>query len=543
MQLKKIPSILILSLLPAACSETPVIPNKSPLHHNPTIAINQKKVLLPVKKEPPFKIIKKKPKIPTKKNNVRAYAQYTQLPEIIRTRLKKLNISENGISVYIQEVSKIAPLLTFNADIPRNPASVMKLVTTYAALGILGANYRWPIELYTTGEIKNGVLNGDLILKGYGYPDFKPQDLRIILSALHRKGVSIIRGHLILDNSFFSPNRKSSGAFDGKAYASYNAQPDALLFNERISKFIVTPQRGRAEIVSLYPSHNITIVNNLKLRNVKCRGRYASPPMSVRSEGKRKNVRFNGTLSSRCGQRHYNLVVATPTDMINGTLRKMWENNFGGIIESNRFIVAPTPKNARLLYRFKGKPVRDILPLINKKSNNVMAKQLFLSIAAKERLPANPRNGMYKIKQWFANRGLNFSELKIENGSGLSRTNQVSARHIGELLIDAYNSPNRLLLWHSLPIMGVDGTLKRRMRGTIAARQSFMKTGTLRDSRAIAGYVQANNGATYVVVILHNGRGAKARVLATHNKLIEWTAERYRPLNIDQKPFSIIRKP
>ncbi|MCK5872224.1 MAG: D-alanyl-D-alanine carboxypeptidase/D-alanyl-D-alanine-endopeptidase [Methylococcales bacterium] len=543
MLLKKIPAIIILSLLPAACSETPVIPDKKPLRHKPTTVINQKKVLLPVIKARPFKIIKKTSKIPAKKNNVRAYAQYTQLPNIIKTRLKKLKISENGISVYIQEVSKIAPLLTFNADIPRNPASVMKLVTTYAALGILGADYRWPIELYTTGEIKNGILEGDLILKGYGYPDFKAQDLRIILNALHRKGVSTIRGHLILDNSFFSPNRNSSADFDGKAYARYNAQPDALLFNERISEFIVTPQKGSVKIVSLYPSQNITIVNNLKLKNVKCKGRYASPPMSVRSSGSHKNVRFNGTLSSHCGQRHYTLVVAKPTDMINGTLRKMWKQDFGGIIESNRLIIASTPKNARLLYQFKGKPVRDILPLINKKSNNVMAKQLFLSIAAKESVPANPRKGVHKIKQWFASRGLNFSELKIENGSGLSRTSRISARHIGELLIDAYNGPNRRLLWYSLPIMGVDGTLKRRMRGTVAARQSFMKTGTLRNSRAIAGYVQANNGATYVVVILHNGRGAKARVLATHNKLIEWTAERYRPLNIDQKPFSIIRKP
>ncbi|MCK5728173.1 MAG: D-alanyl-D-alanine carboxypeptidase/D-alanyl-D-alanine-endopeptidase, partial [Methylococcales bacterium] len=548
--LKKIPAIIILSLLPVACSETPVIPDKNPPRHNPTVAVIQKKPSLPIKKERPFRIIKKTPKRPKapkiipKKSNPRAYAQYTQLPEIISARLRKLKVSENGISVYIREVSKTAPLLTFNEDIPRNPASVMKLVTTYAALGILGTNYRWPVELYATGEIKNGILEGDLILKGYGYPDFKPRDLRVILSELHRKGVSTIRGSLILDNTYFSPNRNSSADFDGKAYKFYNAQPDALLFNERISEFVVTPQKGRANIVSLYPSHNVTIINNLKLKNVKCKGRYASPSMWVkRPTANKTNVYFKGSLSSRCGNRRYRTAIAEPTAMLNGTIRKMWETEFSGFIENHRFIIAPTPKNARLLYRFKGKPVKDILPLINKKSNNVMAKQLFLSIAAKASLPANPTKGVHKIKQWFASKGLNFSELKIENGSGLSRTSQVSARHIGELLIDAYNSPNRRLLWNSLPIMGVDGTLKRRMRGTVAARRSFMKTGTLRNSRAIAGYVEGNNGATYVVVILHNGSGAKARVLATHNRLIEWTAKRYHPLTIDEKPFSIIRKP
>ncbi|MCK5924585.1 MAG: D-alanyl-D-alanine carboxypeptidase/D-alanyl-D-alanine-endopeptidase [Methylococcales bacterium] len=546
MFLKKIPAIIILSLLPVACSETPVVPDKKTPRYYPAVSKNQNKTTLPPKKERPFKIIKKTPKTPkiSVKPATNAYAQYTQLPEIIRARLKKLKISENGMSVYIREVSKSAPLLTFNADIPRNPASVMKLVTTYSALGILGADYRWPVELYTTGGIRNGILEGDLILKGYGYPDFKVQDLKIILGALRRKGVSIIRGRLILDNTYFSPNRNSSADFDGKAYAFYNAQPDALLFNERISEFVVTPYKGVINIVSLYPSEKVTIINNLTLKNVKCRGRYASPTMYVkRPTATRTNVYFRGSLSSRCGDRPYRVAIAEPTDMLNGTIRKIWEKDFGGVIESSRFIIAPTPKNARLLYRFKGKPVRDILPLINKKSNNVMAKQLFLSIAAKESLPANPRKGVHKIKQWFADRGLDFSELKVENGSGLSRISRVSARAIGELLIDAYNGPNRRLLWHSLPIMGVDGTLKRRMRGTVAARRSFMKTGTLRDSRAIAGYVQRNNGATYVVVILHNGRGAKARVLATHNKLIEWTAERYRPLNMDQKPFSIIRQP
>jgi D-alanyl-D-alanine carboxypeptidase/D-alanyl-D-alanine-endopeptidase (penicillin-binding protein 4) len=355
-------------------------------------------------------------------------------------------------------------------------------------------------------------------------------DLERLLSELQRLGVTTIEGHLHLDNTYFSPNMNTSEDFDGKAYESYNSQPDALLFNERISEFILQPQKNKASITSLYPSQRVKVFNQLVLKNVKCRGRSARPFLRVKKTSPIDvNVYFKGTLSSRCGKRLYKVAIAEPVDMLNGSLRAMWRTKFGGRFEGSRLILAKTPKNARLLYRYQAKSVKEILPLINKKSNNVMAKQLFLSIAAQEGIPANPRKGVQKIKKWFRGRGLDFSELKIENGSGLSRSSRVSARHVGELLIDAYDSPNRAILLRSLPIMGVDGTLKRRMRRTIAAHKSFMKTGTLRNSRAIAGYVDANNGKTYVVVILHNGSGAKARVLGTHNALIKWVAMRNIP--------------
>ncbi|MDQ7091808.1 MAG: D-alanyl-D-alanine carboxypeptidase/D-alanyl-D-alanine-endopeptidase [Methylococcales bacterium] len=430
------------------------------------------------------------------------------------------------MSAYIHAVSNPAPLLTFNADISRNPASVMKLITTYAALGVLGANYHWPIELYKTGVVSKGILQGDLYLKGYGYPNFKPNDLRLLLRGLRTQGITKITGNLVLDNTYFSPNTKSPGDFDGKTYAKYNALPDALLYNEGISDIFLTPKSKSISIMSLYPDDNVTFVNNVKLKNVKCRGRYASPAMRVKLKARKKVIHFNGSLSSRCGQRHYSLAISKAVNMLNGSFRRIWTTEMGGIIEGTKLVVAETPKNANLIYKIKGKAVKDILPLVNKKSNNVMARQLFLSVAAKAGTPATLKQGGQKIRQWYQSRGLDFSKLQIENGSGLSRTGRVSARNIGELLLDAYKSPNRSHLLASLPIMGVDGTLRRRMRGTVAAKSSYMKTGTLRDARGIAGYVKAKDGQFYVVAILHNGKHAKGKVLAIHNKLIEWTATR-----------------
>ncbi|NOQ34557.1 MAG: D-alanyl-D-alanine carboxypeptidase/D-alanyl-D-alanine-endopeptidase [Methylococcaceae bacterium] len=490
MTLKNIFFTLILSLLLTACTKTSVIPKTKPVE------------------------IKVKVKVPD---------ALTQLPEEVAKLLRNQGVSEKGMSAYVHALSSPKPLLTFNADVPRNPASVMKLITTYSALGILGADYRWPIELYYTGTVSGGVLHGDLFLKGYGYPDFKPHDLRLLLKGLHKRGIRQITGNLILDNTYFKNEATNPAAFDGKPYARYNALPDALLYNERISEFVVKPNNNAVSIVSTHPAKNVTIVNNLKLKNIKCSGRYANPRMKILSKAKEIKVQFDGFLSNRCGERKYSTVISNPVNMLYGSIKKIWQQEMGGAIGGNRLIVAGTPNHANLLYRLESKPVKDILPLINKKSNNVMARQLFLSIAAKAGIPATTQKGYQAIQQWFTSRGLNFPELRIENGSGLSRVGKVSARHIGELLMDAYKSPYRQDLLNSLPIMGVDGTLRKRMRNTVVANRGRFKTGTLRDARGIAGYVKAENGEVYVVAILHNDRTAKRRVLAAHNKLIEWT--------------------
>ncbi len=513
--LKSFLLVFFLGLVEMACTNTPVIEESHSIKKEPQGHTQQQ-----VEKTVVKSIKKTKRKI--KKNLT---GLLTKPPKDIVDLLRAKKMTGKGMSVYIHEVKNATPLLTFNADVPRNPASVMKLVTTYAALGILGADYRWPIEIYKTGTIDNGVLQGNLYLKGYGYPDFKPNDLRRLLRGLRTLGIKKIAGDLILDNHYFASNTNGTGRFDGKTYARYNALPDALLYNEGVSELYLTPKAKSVSLISLSPDDNVTLVSHLKLKNVKCRGRYASPIMTVKSKAQKKEIHFNGQLSRRCGQRKYTLVISKAVNMVNGSFRKIWTTEMGGTITGKKLIVAQTPDEAVLLYRIKGKAVKDVLPLINKKSNNVMARALFLSIAAKAGIPATLKKGADKIKQWYLSRGLDFSTVKIENGSGLSRTSKISARQMGELLLDAYKSPYKKDLLKSLPIMGVDGTLRRRMRRTIAANKCFMKTGTLRDARGLAGYVKANNGKTYVVAILHNGANAKIRVIPIHNKLVEWTIQ------------------
>jgi D-alanyl-D-alanine carboxypeptidase/D-alanyl-D-alanine-endopeptidase (penicillin-binding protein 4) len=450
---------------------------------------------------------------PARTNN--APALYNTLPFEVKHKLRSARINEYGMSAYVQDVNARKPLLAHRDTASRVPASVMKLITSYAALGTLGPNYRWPLEVYTRGPIQNGTLRGDLIIKGYGSPEFNRNELRKVLHGIRAKGIRNVQGRLVFDNSHFSIPRQSAGAFDGKAFAAYNAQPDALLYNERISSFQVSARGKHVRVSTTTPAHNLKIVNRMRKSRRGCR-----PRISISRRGAQVIATFSGRYSSRCGTRTYNRVISQPSEMIYGAMKAMWKRDVGGRLDA-RFAMGKA--SGKLLLKTYSRTLAEILPTIDKESNNVMARQLLLTVGAKRfGGQGTPRKGAEAVSAFLRSRGLHFPELRIENGSGLSRHARISARHVGDLLVDAYKSPYRNVLMRSLAVAGVDGTMKRRLRGTAVRGRGFFKTGTLRDVRSIAGYVKASNGKTYAIAILHNDPKARRRGLAAHDKLIEW---------------------
>jgi len=447
-----------------------------------------------------------------KKSNQKA--DFRRLPSDIVAKFRASGTSEYGVSAYAQDVNSPRPLLAYQETTSRVPASVMKLITGYAALGTLGANYRWPLDVFTNGRVNNGTLKGDLIIKGYGSPEFKSTDLRKVLQGIKKKGIRNIDGRIVFDSSYFSiPNQYS---FDGKKQSKYNAKPDALLFNERINTFQIRAVGRKVKVTTSTPTHNLKIVNKMRKTKRSCR-----PRIRVSKKGYQTVVTFTGNFSKRCGTRSYSRVISRPAEMIYGSMRSMWKRDVGGTLKT-RFAMGRVPTNARPLLRTYSRTLAEILPTIIKDSNNVMARQLLLTIGAKRGGYGTPRAGANAIGQWLRSRGLNFPELRIENGSGLSRTARISAAHVGDLLVDAYRSPYRDVFMKSLAVAGVDGTMRGRLKRTQVRGRGFFKTGTLRDVRSIAGYVKAANGKTYVMAILHNDPRAKRRALHAHDKLIEW---------------------
>ncbi|GEM_PF-47393 len=399
--------------------------------------------------------------------------RFTRLPDSVASSLRLRGVSERGMSAYVRPASGNAPaLLTASADTPRNPASTMKLVTTYAALGTLGPNFRWPTEIYTTGPIQGGVLQGDVVIKGYGDPDFKEANLRRMLQSLRARGVQRIAGNLVADTSFFSVPYQNPGAFDGNAKAAYNAQPEALLYQGRGSKY-----------------------------QFKGLGRKVARTAGLPSSTKARN-----DLDS-------NLFAA---------FWKIWGGELRGQIQGD-FRTGATPSHAQKVFTNFSPPLREVIKEINKESVNVMARQVLLTLAAyRMGAPGTPAKGTAAVSQFLESRGLNFPELRVENGSGLSRVARISARHLGEMLVDAYNSPFRNDYMNSLAVLGVDGTLENRMKRSPVNGKGRFKTGTLRNVRGLAGYLQAANGETYVVSILHNDPKARSAARSAHDDLVEW---------------------
>lgn len=400
--------------------------------------------------------------------------RFTRLPDQVATTLRANGISEAGMGTYVRLASGGQPaLLTANADNPQTPASTMKLVTTYAALGILGPDYRWPTEIYTNGNITGGTLYGDVIIRGYGNPQFAENDFRQMLQALRGRGISSIKGNLVADTGFFNVPYQDPGAFDGNAGAAYNAQPEAILYQERGSCYEFRDLKGKIQKIC--------------------------PIMPANAQA-RQALNVN----------------------LFGSFWKLWVGELGGQMQGS-FVRGGTPQSAQLVYTHRSRPLREVIIEVNKDSNNVMARQILLSVGAKQLgAPGTPQKGAQAIGQWLEARGLAFPELRLENGSGLSRIEQITPRHMGEMLVDAYNSPYRDDLMSSMAVLGVDGTLKNRMKNSSLAGRGRFKTGTLRDVRALAGYLQASNGQMYVISILHNDPRARAAVRAAHDDLVEW---------------------
>lgn len=396
----------------------------------------------------------------------RGPGKLNSLPDNIASSLRLRGLSEQNLGAYVRPVNGGQPLLVAYADAPRNPASTMKLVTSYAALGVLGPDYRWPTEIYTLGNVAGDTLQGDVIIKGYGNPDFREADFRQLLQALRARGIRNIAGNFVIDKSYF--HVPPQAAIDGKTGADYNAQPEALLYNERGSCYEMRNKAGQIQKICPIPPRNSSDLNA-------------------------------------------NLF---------GDFWKIWVGEMSGHL-SGGLQIQPVPAGAQLVSTHHSQPLSNVLVEINKDSNNVKARQVLLSMGAKQfGAPGTTQKGAGAVGQFMESRGLRFSNLKIENGSGLSRVERISTREMGEMLVDAYNSPYRDELMRSMAVLGVDGTVKGRLKN-LAGRGKF-KTGTLRDVRALAGYLTAANGQTYVVALLHNDASIRATAKEAHDDLVEW---------------------
>ena len=442
------------------------------------------------------------------------------LPSGIESIIKKSGIPRNDISVYIKEAGKSNRVVaSLNATKTRVPASVIKVLTTYASVLKLGFDYRWPTRFYTTGTMKNGVLKGDLLVKGYGDPSLSTKDLKSIVANIRAKGIRKITGNIVVDKSYFNVGTKNNSGFDKHTYSPYNAMPDAMMFNERVSTICVTPNKNKVSKKVVDGSY--IIKNNLQGVNKPCKGRYSWPAFKIDNSTATTQVLLQGKISKKCGTRNICKVITKPYKSFYYALKDRL--NKAGIRVGGGMRISKIPSKAKPLFTHYSRSLEKIVSKTAKKSNNLYARHLLLYLGAKMYgAPATLKKGREAVEYILKSRGaLNKGVLSIDNGCGLSRTAKIDAKLLATVLDDGYTRYGTRWM-QTLSIAGVDGTIRRRFKGTSVRNRAWMKTGTLKRVKNISGYVKSKNGRLYTVVILVNSKAGNWKASQLQNNIMKW---------------------
>lgn len=432
-------------------------------------------------------------------------AANNSLPPKVAQSLKANKISTQSLSLVTVPLNGPGQSTFFNADISVNPASTMKLVTTYAALELLGPTHQWKTEFFSDGPLRNGVLNGNLYLKGGGDPKLNMEKLWLLLRDLRANGVQQVTGDLVLDRSHFvQPDLPSFNDDGGDSHKPFLVTPDSLLVNLKALRFIARTEGGQVRIVAEPPIANVQIENRVKaLPAAKCPG-WPDVRYSPVSDVNGTRVVVSGQLAEGCSSQTYLALLDHP-GYAAGAIRAIWKELGGSIAGQDR--LGNVPSSARLLARSFSPDLVEIIRDINKYSNNTMARQLYLSLGAQFRNEADADDGKAAqrvIRSWLARKGITAPHLVIENGSGLSRAERVSARELAKMLQAAWRGPYAAEFMSSLPLVAMDGTMRRRLHKTPLVGEARIKTGTLNNVRAIAGYSRDSNGNSWAVVAILN---------------------------------------
>ena len=451
-----------------------------------------------------------------------------ELPPSIQKILRQAQVPPSALSVLIAPLpanNSVAqasrPRLSHQAQTSVNPASVMKLFTTYAGLSLLGPEHTWRNRVYTDGPVREGVLHGNLIVRGSGDPKLVVERLQDLLTQVQTAGVREVRGDIVLDRSVFDV-RERSEPFDDEPLRPYNVGPDGLLLNFKavIYTFTPDPANGLVQVRHEPPLAGLSVTRKLPLTSSPCTDwrRQLQADFSQPLQ-----VRFAGGYPANCGEREWPVAFPDPAQYAPRVLQAMWAGSGGQLSGQVRY--GARPAQARLLVDAPSLPLSEVIKDINKFSNNVMAQQLYLTLSSELGAPGRFEASRLRLSQWWRHAFPGQSEPLLDNGSGLSRTERSTAQALTALLQAAQAGPHAQAFTDSLAVAGVDGTaarLKDRHPQSPVIGNAWLKTGSLRDVASVAGYVQGQSGQRYTLVaVLHHPNAHAARTAL--DQLLEWT--------------------
>ena len=441
------------------------------------------------------------------------------LPVSFTRALHDADIPLDAVALVIQPVESTEPILSHRAMQAMNPASVMKLLTSMVALDKLGPAYAWKTDIWAAGDINKGVLTGDLIIKAYGDPTLTLERIWLLQRALKAQGIEAIHGNLVLDTAYFQLPQLDAGALDGEPLAIYNALPAALLANYNASVFTFNVLNDVVVITPELKQPKLAVVSHLVPDDAPC-GEWKDRMFPVVGTLRTELV-FEGRYARECGEKHLSLNLYDAARNFDVTFRALWAESGGALTGST--LLGAAPAGTAPLLSFPSIPLAEALRNQNKYSNNLMTRNLYLTLGAEANgAPATLEKSRRAVQAWLADKKIAAPEPVLENGAGLSRIERISAQTLGRILVMAYRSPYFSEFESALPIAAVDGTLKRRFTDSPLAGRAHLKTGTLKDARALAGYVMNRDGRRIVFVMLVNHPQAE-KADAAQRALLDWT--------------------
>ena len=446
------------------------------------------------------------------------------IPVAVSDALRLAGIPMAGLGLVVRPLDGRGPVLEYQAARAFNPASTMKLVTTYAALGVLGADYRWRTTMHAGGPVVGDRLRGDLIVRGGGDPKLVVEDLAELIARLRATGLRQIDGDLVLDDGLFQDDaaEAASDAREFDATQPWAVRPSAALLNFRAVGIIATPGTGgdAARITLDPPLSGVDISGRVVVRPGACR---EAPLLDARWMPDGVGLRVEGRMAAGCGETSTWIAGPPAARYARMLFGALWEAAGGTLSGTARIVPGAAQGRPVIAEWISPRNLADVVRDANKFSNNVMTRQLLLQVGAQRAgLPGTTQKGARVISDWLAGRGVALPDLILENGSGLSRIERISADSLARLLVhaaaDADIAPSFV---ESLPLAGIDGTMKRRLQGESITGQAWIKTGSANDVRSMAGYVHAASGRRWAVVMLVNAPGAQASTQA-QDRLLRW---------------------
>ena len=454
-----------------------------------------------------------------------AASAHADLPPPVAQALAQAGIPDTHVAAVVHDLDAAEPLLLHGGARSLNPASVMKLVTTLAVLDSFGPAHTFKTRVLLDGTLKDGILDGRLILQGGGDPALTPERFWLLLREIRARGVREIRGEVVLDGSFYRLGPIDPAAFDQAPLRPYNAPPAALLANFNTVSLMLASDGTTVSARFDPPLEAPSLSNQLVPGDGACQ---ALREQMLLEPGK---LTVNGRYPLSCGDQAIALNLLPPEATTAAWFKQIW-GELGGKLSGNLSagvmageVRNSVPPTARLLLEFDSPPVAQLVRDTNKFSNNVMTKMLLLNLgAARYGAPATWDKGVRALRAWLAEHDLECGKLVLENGAGLSRIERISAASLARLLRWATRQPAWFEFAASLPAVGLEGTQKHRLNGSAAQGQAWLKSGSLNGVRNLAGYARTPDGHRRVVVFLINHPNAEAGGPA-QDALVEWATD------------------